>query len=88
MLKPIDLFAVTFDFHSNVTRNQFLANYPISYPLKTPENQSISSVFREYKIVALVRDELKVACIFLISTKKILTNLKQTLNPLSANPAK
>ena len=36
----------------------FLANVPILYPLKTPENQRFSSVFRRYKIGTLARNEL------------------------------
>ena len=36
----------------------FLANVPILYPLKTPENQWFSGVFRGYKRATLVRNEL------------------------------
>ena len=39
--------------------NPFLANDPILYPLKTPENQRFSSVFREYKIATLAWNGLK-----------------------------
>ena len=35
--------------------NPFLANVPILYPLKTPENQRFSGVFRWYKMGTLVR---------------------------------
>ena len=35
--------------------NPFLANVPILYPLRTPENQSFSGVFRGHKIGTLVR---------------------------------
>ena len=38
--------------------NSFLANVPILYPLKTPENQRFSGVFREYKMRTLARDGL------------------------------
>ena len=33
--------------------NPFLANVPILYPLKTPENQRFSGVFRGYKMKTL-----------------------------------
>ena len=33
--------------------NPFLANVPILYPLKTPENQRFSGVFRAYKMGTL-----------------------------------
>ena len=38
--------------------NPFLANVPILYPLKTPENQRFSGVFRGYKSTALARNGL------------------------------
>ena len=38
--------------------NPFLANVPILYPLKTPENQRFSGVFRGYKIGTLARNGL------------------------------
>ena len=36
----------------------FLADVPILYPLKTPENQKVSNVFRGYKIGILSRNGL------------------------------
>ena len=41
-----------------VSINPFLANVPILYPLKTPENLWFSGVFRRYKMGTLVRNEL------------------------------
>ena len=38
--------------------NPFLANVPILYALKTPENQRFSGVFRGYKMRALDRNGL------------------------------
>ena len=38
--------------------NPFLANVPILYPLKTPENQRFSGVFRGYKMGTLARNGL------------------------------
>ena len=38
------------------TLNQFLANAPILYPLKTPENQRFSGVFSGYKMGTLARN--------------------------------
>ena len=38
--------------------NPFLANVPILYPLKTPENQRFSGVFRGYKMGKLARNGL------------------------------
>ena len=39
--------------------NPFQANVPILYPLKTPENQRISCIFRGYKMRTLGRNKLK-----------------------------
>ena len=39
--------------------NRFLADVPILYPLKTPENQRFSGVFRGYKMGTLARNALK-----------------------------
>ena len=36
--------------------NLFLANVPILYPLKTPENIRFSGVFRRYKMETLARN--------------------------------
>ena len=38
--------------------NPYLANVPILYPLKTPENQSFSDVFRGYKMETLAKNGL------------------------------
>ena len=38
--------------------NAFQANVPILYPLKTPENQRFSVVFRGYEIGTLTRNGL------------------------------
>ena len=38
--------------------NPFLVNISILYPLKIPENQSFSGVFRVYKMETLARNEL------------------------------
>ena len=38
--------------------NPFLANVPILYPLKTPENQRFSDIFTGYKMGTLARNEL------------------------------
>ena len=44
--------------------NSFLANVPILYSLKTPENQRFSGVFRGYKTGTLVRNRLKYIYIY------------------------
>ena len=41
--------------------NPFLANVPTLHPLKTPENQSFSDVFRGYKMGTLFRNGLMLA---------------------------
>ena len=44
-------------FRSNSREfNPFLTNVPILYPLKTPENQRFSGVFRGYKMETLARN--------------------------------
>ena len=45
-------FAIKGEHHLN----SFLANAPILYPLKTPENQRFFCVFRGYKMGTLARD--------------------------------
>ena len=40
--------------------NLFLANVPILYPLKTPENQIFSGVFKGYRMGTFARDGLSV----------------------------
>ena len=40
--------------------NPFLANVPILYPLKTPQNQGFSGVFRGYKMGTLARNGSKI----------------------------
>ena len=42
--------------NDNETINQFLANVPILYPLKKPENRKFSGVFSGDKIVTLARN--------------------------------
>ena len=44
---------------SDFLLNPFLANIPILYPLKTPENQRLSGVFRGYKMQTLARNGLR-----------------------------
>ena len=39
--------------------NPFLSTVPILYPLKTPENQRFSGVFRGYKMGTLARNGLR-----------------------------
>ena len=41
-----------------VVFNPFLANVPILYPLKTPENQKFSGVFMGYKMGTLAKNGL------------------------------
>ena len=48
--------------------NPLLVNFPILYPLKTPENQMFSGVFRGYKAGTLARNGL----IYLRNKKEIL----------------
>ena len=48
----------------NLFINQFLANVPILYPLKTPENQRFFGVFRGYKMGTLARNGLKESPVF------------------------
>ena len=48
-----------FQFLKSRRVNLFLANGPILYPLKTPENLWLSGVFRGYKMGTLGRDRLK-----------------------------
>ena len=36
--------------------NPFLASVPILYPLKTPGNQKVSGVFREYKMRVMAQN--------------------------------
>ena len=43
----------------NLLINPFLANVPILYHLKTPENLWFSGVFRGYKMGTLARNGLK-----------------------------
>ena len=44
--------------------NPFLVNVPILYPLKRPENQRFSGVFRGYKMGTLAGNMLKKRIIF------------------------
>ena len=45
-------------FVVNLVLNPFLANVPILYPLKPPENLWFSGVFRGYKMGTLARNGL------------------------------
>ena len=44
---------------SDLLLNRFHCNAPFLYPLKTPEKQKLSNVFRAYRNEALVWNELK-----------------------------
>ena len=44
--------------HSDTFFNTFLANVPVLYPLKTPENLCFPGIFREYKMGTLARNGL------------------------------
>ena len=46
--------------------NPFLANIPISYPLKTPENLWLSGVFRGNKMGTLSRNGLRWSISYLL----------------------
>ena len=46
-------------FVAEVTFNSFLANVPIFYSLKTPENQRFSGVFKEYEMGTLTQKCVK-----------------------------
>ena len=48
-------------FYKKSVLNPFLANVPILYPLKTPENLWFSEVFRGYKMGTLARNGLRSA---------------------------
>ena len=48
---------------SSLHFNPFLANVPILYPLKTPENQRFSGVFRRSKKGTLARNGLSLVSI-------------------------
>ena len=39
--------------------NQFLADVPITYPLKSPENYRFSSIFKGYSVWTLARNKNK-----------------------------
>ena len=45
--------------------NLFLANVPILYPLKTPENLWFSSVFSRYKMGTLTQNRLSIILFYL-----------------------
>ena len=51
-------FGQPFAFRESGVLNPFLANVPILYHLKTPENLWFSGVFREYKMRTLARNGL------------------------------
>ena len=46
-------------FKKSGQTNPFLANVPILYPLKTPEKQRFSNVFKRYKLGTLARYGLR-----------------------------
>lgn len=46
------------DTRSTITVNPFLANFPISYTLKTQENFWFSGVFKGFKMEALATNRL------------------------------
>ena len=53
------IYKANFGIISRITEmNPYLTNVPILYPLKKPENQSFSGVFRGYKIETLIRHGL------------------------------
>ena len=56
LMASLDIFIFEIMQHNIPHFNQFLANVPILYPLKTPENQRFSYVFRGSKIGALARN--------------------------------
>ena len=49
-LVSADCESVSFLYIAMISVNSFLANVPILYPRKTPENQRFSVVFRGYKM--------------------------------------
>ena len=57
--------------------NPFAANIPTLYPLKTPENQSFSSVFGKYKKGTSTANEL--------TSKATLTEFPHTITPWTQN---
>ena len=60
--------------------NPFLANVPILYPLKTPENQKFSGVFRGHKMGTLARNGLKTILSNILDTwKRTLTERQFSL---------
>ena len=49
---------LTKNIYNSEKSNPFLANAPILYPLKTPENERFSDVFRGYKLGTLATNGL------------------------------
>ena len=49
---------LTKNIYNSEKINPFLANAPILYPLKTPENERFSDVFRGYKLGTLAANGL------------------------------
>ena len=67
------------EIHSSLSSlNPFLINAPILYPLKTPENQRFSDVFRGYKIGTLARNGLIIKAQLNLLQVNILYPLKTT----------
>ena len=54
--------------------NPFLANVPILYPLKTPENLWLFGVFRGYKMGTLARNRLTCSRDYLYNSSEIYMN--------------
>ena len=50
------------------TFNSFLANAPILYPLKTPENLWLSGIFKGYKMGTLAINGKKTSFFVIIAT--------------------
>ena len=73
MLKQVvNCFKVNCSYYDKKRRFfPFMAKVLILYPLKIPESQRFSGVFKGYKMGALARNELKVseAAIFSCSSK-------------------
>ena len=63
--------------------NPFLANASILYPLKTPENQRFSSVFRGYKMGTMARNRL--ISLTVLSTCIVLRDHFVNINKFSGN---
>ena len=65
--------------------NPFLANVPILYPLKTPENLWFSSVFRGYKMGTLARNGFKKSIIAYLNINSIRNNFDFLVDKIEKN---